>query len=94
MPEKKPAIAHLLVRARRLIRESWGLVIRSCLCGILVACVYNFLFLNYEIGALAEHSMSEEKATYGIRTFAQRIIVGAVFGALAGLVLDIYRMRK
>jgi hypothetical protein len=87
-----PRSSHLtaiVANLRRLVRRGVGRLVWGCLAGIVAACAYNLLFFNSDVGALSEQSMSEEKATYGIRLFATRVIVGAVLGTIAGAVMDL-----
>jgi len=88
MSVKKSITAFYYEQVFRLVRPAWGWLTRGCLLGILAACLYSFLFINEEVGALSECNMSEEKSIYGIKLFGIRVIDWAITGVFLGAIWE------
>lgn len=88
-------LQHLILAAKKLLSRGNGRLVWGCILGTLAACVYNFLFINEDIALLSERSWSEEKATYGIRLFTTRVVIGALLGVALGAAVDVrHAMRS
>jgi hypothetical protein len=61
MVPKTSLVTRFFETTRQTRRRASGWMLCGCLFGIAVACIYNFLLISDKIGAMSEHSMSEEK---------------------------------
>lgn len=71
-------------KARTLVRRAFGWLTEGCLVGIMLGFLYHHFVLPDEMGAMAERSMSEEKATYAQRMLLRRSVEGAIIGSVLG----------